>query len=164
MRPSPERLAEVFVYDPNTGALIWRINTGKKRLVGKRAGGCSSSTRYWRVCIDYHQIECHVVAWAIMNGRYPENEIDHINGDRADNRAANLRPATRSENQRNTKIGSSNRSGYKGVSFCGQTGRWRASIKYDGVARNLGRFLTKEEAAEAYKKAAVAAFGEFART
>lgn len=81
---------------------------------------------------------------------FPPCDVDHVNNNGLDNRKLNLRLATRSQNAFNTKIKSSNTSGYKGVSFCKLTGKWVARIRLDGTYKNLGRFDTPEKAHEAY--------------
>lgn len=87
--------------------------------------------------------------------------VDHINQNTLDNRRSNLRICTRSENTRNRKTPSTNKSGLKGAQRQGN--RWLAAIRVDGQRLLLGRFSTPEEAHEAYCKAAVMHFGEFAR-
>lgn len=86
-------------------------------------------------------------------GAWPDGEIDHINGDRKDNRLENLRLATSSENKQNIGLKSNNRSGFTGVSWFAAAKKWRADITIAGKMRHLGRFDTPEAAAEAYAKA-----------
>ncbi len=88
---------------------------------------------------------------------------DHINGDTLDNRSANLRACTRSENSQNGKIRSHNRSGLKGV-FASQHGGWLAAISVDGRKLHLGTFPTPQAAALEYDAAALSLHGAFART
>ena len=87
--------------------------------------------------------------------------VDHRNGDGLDNRRANLRQATDSQNQGNRRIGSNNTSGYKGVSRSGL--KWRARIRLDGHQTHMGCYATPQEAARAYDTASIKHFGEFAR-
>lgn len=87
-------------------------------------------------------------------------ETDHRNRNGLDNRRANLREATRSENRHNQGPPRNNTSGYKGVSRSG--GRWRAQIMVDGKRRSLGRFARAEEAARVYDAAAIELHGTFA--
>lgn len=108
------------------------------------------------------RILAHRLAWALHFGRWPDQAIDHINGDRTDNRIANLRLATVAENTRNGKRRSTNTSGYKGVSLT-ENGQWRATIVAGGRQSYLGRFSTAEDAHAAYVKAASRLHGEFAR-
>lgn len=91
-------------------------------------------------------------------------EVDHRNGNGLDNRRENLRPATRSQNQANIGLLSSNTSGFKGVTWDAERGRWKALIVVHGKRIKLGRFLNKEDAARVYAAASVKYFSEFART
>lgn len=89
-------------------------------------------------------------------------EVDHKDQDGLNNRRGNLRYATRSQNRANVSRRSDNRSGYKGVCYYKHTNKWRAYIQKDRKWKQLGFYLTKEEAARAYNKAATELFGEFA--
>lgn len=162
MTISQQRLKEVVSYDPNSGVFIWIKNTGKKRLIGERVGA-KGKRGYLVTSIDKFQYTLHRLAWLYVYGEMPPECIDHINGDKIDNRISNLRLASKRQNAFNKGIMLSNKSGYIGVSFCKQTGRWRSSIGIDLTARNLGRYDTKEEAAMVRDIAAVKMFGKFAR-
>lgn len=91
------------------------------------------------------------------------DEVDHIDGNPLNNCRANLRLAPHQMNLGNTKRYKSNKSGYKGVSLVRYNGKWEASIQVNRKTRHLGKFDTPEEAHEAYKRAAIEIFGEFAR-
>jgi hypothetical protein len=115
-----------------------------------------------------HRVRCaNGRRWEFMHrvlaGALPGQQVDHINGDKMDNRRCNLRLCDAFGNARNKAPGSRNRSGFKGVSWDADKGRWRATIFFDGHKRSLGRFKTKKEAARAYDAAASKHFGEFAR-
>ena len=90
-------------------------------------------------------------------------DVDHINGDGLDNRRANLRLATRSENMRNSRQSAANTSGFKGVCWNKRDQNWVAAITVEGRMRYLGAFGTPEAAHEAYLAAATRLFGQFAR-
>lgn len=90
-------------------------------------------------------------------------EIDHYNGVKLDNRKANLRIATKSQNQMNTFIPKRNTSGFKGVSWDKSNNKWLASICINGKSKTLGRFTDLDKAAFVYKNAADYYFGEYAR-
>jgi hypothetical protein len=96
-------------------------------------------------------------------GRWPENQLDHINMERSDNRIENLREATHGENMWNSRAQRNNSHGSKGGAWDAQKKRWFARIMIRGKRIRLGRFRTREEAAEAYALAAEKMAGEFAR-
>lgn len=178
MRMTPEQVREVLNYDPETGVLTWRerpLRLGleardrkwNKKFVGKRAGRVGTFG-HWYVMITYilhspRNYASHRLAWAHYHGEWPPNGVDHINGNPADNRIANLRLATQSQNCRNTKLRWDNTSGTKGVSWHKGDERWYAVITVNGKQRLLGRFHSKEEAIAARQRAAAELFGEFAR-
>ena len=90
-------------------------------------------------------------------------QTDHINQNKLDNRKENLRASTRSQNMANVTTCSHNTSGYKGVSFHKNRGKWRAYIRVNKKQISLGMFTSKEIAAIAYNEAAKVYFGNFAK-
>lgn len=100
--------------------------------------------------------------WLHVHGVWP-TRLDHINRNRADNRLANLRPATQSENMANIGVPKHNTSGLKGASWDRQMRKWQAKIEVAGKQIHLGRFESREAAHKAYMAAARRQFGEFAR-
>lgn len=157
------RLRERFHYNPSTGYFVrlfsGRGNTGP---AGSNAG-CKNSMGYFRISIDGVSYLSHRLAWLYVYGEWPKDEIDHINGDQADNRIANLRLASRAQNSQNKRVPRHNTSGFKGVSINRKSGKWVAMIQVASKQMYIGRFNTKEEAHAAYCTAAAKFFGEFAR-
>jgi hypothetical protein len=114
-------------------------------------------------------VRAHRLIWAIKTGEWLSNEydVDHINGNRADNRWINLRKSVRFQNGRNRKQSTANTSGFKGVvkNYESESGqRWIAQLRVGGKSLYLGYFDNPVDAAIAYDEAAVAHHGEFART
>ena len=106
----------------------------------------------------------HKVVWEMFNGKSPEGmQIDHINGNKLDNRIENLRIATYAENQWNAKTRVDNKSGVKGVCWHKATRRWLAQIKHNKVLHYLGVYDTIEEAAKVVQDKRIQLHGEFAR-
>ncbi len=160
--PSPELLRKLLRYDPATGEFWWRKRTAEMcgtdreaarwnaRHNGTRAFASPSSHGYSRNPIMGMTHSAHRCAWAIHYGKWPEI-IDHINGDRFDNRIENLREVTTTENNRNARKRLDNSSGQTGVSFVPSRGNWIAHISVDGKQMTIGRFRTKKLAVEARK-------------
>lgn len=94
---------------------------------------------------------------------FPNTEVDHIDGNTLNNQRANLRKASKNQNQHNRVKNSNGSSRFKGVSW-DKTGKWRAQIRIDGIRRHLGTFADEESAAKAYDFKAKEVFGEFAKT
>lgn len=136
-----ERLHALFYYDPEVGTFHRRKGNSGRPVGTVCSGG------YIRLTLDDCKYRAHRLAWLYVHGRWPAADLDHVNGNRADNRIANLRECTRAENAQNqikrTKPTSSN---YLGVSRCKLTGRWAAQVN----RRKLGRFDTPELAYAAY--------------
>ena len=159
---TPERLKYLLDYNQNTGIFKWKKPTNKRIIRGRIAGGIESKG-YRQIKIDGIKYLAHRLAWFLVIGRWPFEQIDHINGIKDDNRWKNLREATCSQNKMNCGLSKRNKSGYKGVFWRKELGKWRASIKKDQKRIYLGHFDTKEGAAKAYNEAALKYFGEFAR-
>lgn len=134
-----QRLREVLDYDPETGEFRWLVATGRRVNVGDLAGTDSYGRRFIR--IDKRRYRAHRLAWLYVHGRWPANEIDHINGVADDNRIANLREATRSQNCENRRKPKRNStSGFLGVWTHKATGKLRAQIVHNGKNYHLGLF------------------------
>lgn len=149
-----ERLRELLSYDCDTGEFRWRKSTTNSVRVGAAAGR-SGPKGYRLIKIDCRTWLAHRLAWLYVHGRWPASQIDHINGDKADNRLANLREATAAENQHNKfRAQANNRtSGLLGVCWHKRDRRWVAQIKVGGKVRHIGLFATPEAAHDAYLKA-----------
>jgi hypothetical protein len=168
--PSPSVLRQLIDYDPETGALVWRVrdvsfftdgkrsaldamNSWNARYAGKPALRFKANDGYFKGAILRKKYLAHRVAWAIFSGAWPKNEIDHINGDRLDNRIANLRTATSQENSKNTALRSDNKSGTIGVCWSACRLRWLVQVSQNGKQKRIGYFKSKDEAIEARAKA-----------
>lgn len=158
---TPDDVKALLDYDPLTGDFRWKVRRGQAS-VGKIAG-TPHNQGYIQIKAGEKIVLAHRLAWFVTYGKFPSCDIDHINGDKRDNRIANLRLATRSENMANTTLPRSNTSGFKGVWYFKRTGRWMAGFRKDGKSIHLGYFDTAEEAAEAHRIAYAKAFGEYAR-
>lgn len=157
-----DRLKSLLAYDAETGAFTWLEPRGGQAC-GSPAG-CRNRNGYIEITVHRRIHKAHRLAWLYVHGEWPPHEIDHINGDKADNRLANLRPATRAQNVANTALRSDSASGIKGVHWSVASRKWEAQIKLKGKTRHLGLFTNIEEAADAYRCAATECFGDYART
>lgn len=156
-----ERLQELLNYDPSTGIFRWRVRRGGKASVGAEAGKFTQGHRQIR--IDGVLYYAHRLAWLWVTGEWPLNQIDHRNGEKADNRISKLRLATNTQNQYNVGPQRNNKSGFKGVAWHKGARKWVASIQHSGRSTHLGVFDDPVDAYEAYRRAAAATQGDFAR-
>lgn len=171
--PSQEYLKQCFDYEPTTGVLTWRkrppehfksYNYGflawNTQYAGTKAGTITCN-KYWQVFIAGRQFLSHRVIWKMTTGNDP-TVIDHRNCDGLDNRWANLRDGSTSNNIANSRKYKNKKSGLpKGVHR--NVNGFAARIILMGKIIHLGTHKTPEEAAQAYRDAAVKYHGEFAR-
>lgn len=154
-----EVVMRLFNYDPLTGVLTAKTKV-KKRQIGDVLG-TADKRGYLAVSVNTAPCLIHRIAWLFMTGQWPAHEVDHINGNKGDNRFANLRAATRGENAKNRKFSSNNTSGVKGVCRHKRSPNWRAMVYVDGKQIGLGFFKTIEEAEKAVKRERERLHGEF---
>lgn len=169
-------LKDAFYED--SGVVFWKnrplhhFNSARSMNIfntkfANKSAGCIDSAGYVSIGMALNEkrirLRSHVVVFALHTGSLPVIEIDHINGNRADNRIENLRSANRQQNMWNTSIPVTNKSGIKGVCWHKTGKKWRAQIQVSGKQVFLGLFNDIEDAATAYSHAAKKFFGEFVR-
>ena len=145
-----QRVQELLIYEPESGLFTRRIssNNAAKCQAGQPCGS-SCGSGYLRMEIDYAHYRMHRLAWIYMTGQWPSGEIDHINGNRTDNRWTNLRDLPKWANTQNLRQPmSTSKTGVLGVSP--QRGQFVAQISINGTTRFLGRFRTIGEAKTVY--------------
>ena len=150
---SAARLREVVDYDPETGAFTRKVRLAQRHQVGDRADFLvvkGTLHGYRRLSIDSKRYLAHRCAWLYVYGQWPSKLIDHINGDKGDNRIANLRDVTMSVNLQNVYGPQSNsHSGYLGV-VPHVDGGYRARITLNGKTTCLGVYRRAKDAYKAY--------------
>jgi hypothetical protein len=132
-------LKSILDYNPETGIFVWKVKFSKKINIGDVAG-TKDSKGYIAIKVNKKTYASHRIAWLYIYGYIPEKQIDHINGNRVDNRICNLREATNQENQFNRQIQKNNTSGVKGVCWSNQQNKWVARIRANGKRITLGLF------------------------
>ena len=179
--PSPELLRKLLRYEPETGKLFWRnrdpldlnttdvrgdgwaANSWNARYANKEAFLTKTSDGYFHGKVCLRQIKAHRVIWCIQNGKWPVGEIDHIDGNKANNKIENLRDVTKSQNQRNRGSVKGSLSIYCGVTKKSEA-KWCAKISVNKKQIHIGYFDTEEDAARAYDEHALMYHGPYAKT
>jgi len=147
------RLKQLVQYDEIAGAFTWRVKPCSNIQEGSIAGTLRRDG-YSQIQIDGHLVQTHRLVWYYCYGHWPVGVIDHINGDRNDNRISNLRDTTASGNNQNRRTAIHNKStGLLGASFVKRKGKYQAQIKINGKQFGLGLYKTAEEAHQVYLKA-----------
>ena len=165
--PYYELAKNMLEYNPLNGSLTWSIDRrgkGRPFKKGDLAGGVDKKSNYHYISFRIDGISKHLsshrIAWYITYGELP-SIIDHIDGDRSNNRIDNLRECNVMQNSFNRDKSYNNKAGYRGVFKRSDSNRWCAQIKYNGVKYHLGSFSSPKEASEAYNKKAKELHGEF---
>jgi hypothetical protein len=155
-------LDKLFIYDSETGIIAYRFNYG--RIKAGTIAKYRNNYGYLRLRVGTKLYVAQKLIWLMMTGEHvPENRIvDHIDRNPKNDAWLNYRLGTTSNNGGNAKVSSANTSGYKGVYWNKLTRKWIANICRNGKMIYLGSFKTPEDASDAYNKAALEYFGEFA--
>lgn len=159
--PSPQYLRQVLDYDPLTGILTWRERTKEMFNQGNRRHSWNSrwaglpafrksALGYMRGSVNGRKLLAHRVIWAMHTGVWPKGQIDHINGNRSDNRIENLREVDAAGNARNHPLHRNNTSGEVGVTWSARRSKWMVRVG----SKFVGYFADLEKASLARKAAA----------
>jgi len=149
--PDIEEMKLWLGYDAETGVLTW-LQSSAARIHPGDVAGHRNVLGYRTLNFKGRRYQAHHVAWAFHHGRWPAGILDHINGERDDNRVSNLREVTASENAQNKRRArSDNSTGILGVTI--DYKKYRAQIRVNGKSTHLGSFSTAEEASAAYLEA-----------
>ena len=171
--PSQEKLKEIFTYFAEDGVLIWNKRPehhfpakvycdGWNTKFASKIAGAMHHSGYRQINLSGTLFFAHRIIWKYQTGNEPPKNIDHVNGNGADNRWLNLREATTSQNLMNQCLSTQNTSGLKDASYRSRDNKWLSQIKSNKKHYYLGIFDTAEEAHAAYCRAAVELHGEFA--
>ena len=158
-----EELRDALAYDPETGLFHWKVSRSAWAKAGTVAGSLNNHG-YTKIMFKRRMHAAHRLAWFYVYGEWPAHQIDHINGDRTDNRLINLRVADNKQNQENIGLRSNNTTGFRGVSFNKKSKMYEAHIRHNGKKICLGMFFSAKVAAEAARKARQDFFTHNART
>lgn len=148
-----EQVDALLAYDPETGVLRWKVSRRGTAKAGGVAGCLDSGEGYLRVRVHGKRYQAHRLAWLLSTGSWPSQQLDHINGQKTDNRIANLRECSNAQNMQNQGKSSRNSSGVQGVSWDKRDKKWRSYICVNGTQIHIGLFETLEAAATARAEA-----------
>lgn len=149
-----EELKPLIDYNLDTGVFTWKKKVAIRVSIGDVAG-CINTRGYRQIYIKNKSYQAHWLAWFYVYGVWPEEEIDHINHDRGDNRISNLREVNRQENMKNKSAYKSNTSGVTGVYWHKIAKKWFAIIRVKKKSINLGCFCNKDDAIAKRKTAEI---------
>ena len=141
-----ERLKEIINYNPKTGDFVWTKPTGRRVKAGSMCGYIGTDG-YRRIRIGNKSYLASRLAWLYMEGYFPENEIDHINRIKSDDKFYNLRHVSRQCNMRNSDPPRNNMSGIVGVHWNTKVKKWHVQITASGTTHFLGFYKSKRAAA-----------------
>lgn len=146
-----EELKGALHYDPETGEFTWARFCSPRAVAGSRAGAVYQNG-YRMICFQRKDYPAHRLAWAFVHGVWPSANIDHINGNRTDNRISNLRDVPQTMNSQNQRRPHKDKTSCQliGATWDKMWKNWKAQVRLNGKTIYLGRFATAEEAHAAY--------------
>jgi hypothetical protein len=133
-----EYLKSILDYDLDIGIFTWKVNKSKKSKIGDAAGWLDNG--YTKIEINHKPYNAHRLAWLYVYGEMPKNLVDHIDGNRSNNKISNLREATYQKNSENYKTPKTNKSGVKNVSWYKKLDKWVVSISIRNAKKTIGYF------------------------
>lgn len=160
------RLLEVIHYDKRSGNFHWRIAPRRGIRAGQKAGTLNRNGGIY-ICVDGVRYQAHRLAWFYVTGRWPANEIDHRDLNRANNAWGNLREANSSQNKTNRRVRADSETQFKGVyrfKAFKLKKPYEAYIRRDGRRIHLGYYEKPEQAHAVYLREAKKRHGQFARS
>ena len=158
-----ERLKELFDYQD--GQLIWTVKKAQSIKIGTAAGWANRDVhgqQYMNIELDGKSYKSHRLVFMYHHGYFPKR-VDHIDGNRFNNRIENLREVTASQNAQNSKFRKNNKSGFKNVHFEKRNQKWRVLLQVDGVAKSFGYYDDVELAGLVAAEARDKFCGQYAR-
>lgn len=156
MTDKPGRAWEDYIsYDKDSGGFVWKKSPSSFVKAGSPAG-CLDPQGYRYIGLNGHHYLAHRVAWFLTYGEWPKDQIDHINGNKSDNRICNLRDVGQIDNGRNQKMPVTNTSGVVGIVWLSKRQKWAARIKVNRVQKTIGIFNTLFDAVAARKSSEIA--------
>lgn len=151
---SAQYLRKVLDYAPETGRFTWRISVPHSPRKAGDDAGTFDVEGYRRIVIQHKSYRAHRLAWLYLHDEWPLLQIDHVNGDKADNRIANLRLVTTSQNQQNLKAAHrDSASGVLGIVWVKKRKKWEARVRLNGKSYYAGQFDDPQEAHKSYVRA-----------
>lgn len=138
-------LKQLLIYDPVTGVFTNRVTRNSRSVAGHESGTVMVDG-YRLIMVNHRRHLAHRLAWLYVHGQFPDQELDHKDGNRDNNSITNLRPATRKQNMENQKLSERNKSGCRGVSWKSSIGKWVVQVGHKGKQRHLGYFTNLNEA------------------
>lgn len=143
-----------FHFEYKDGALLRRYS--KRSFKANEECGTINTKGYRMITVYKKPYLAHRIVWAYFNNKFSKETIDHINGDKLDNRIENLRCATKSENSQNRKKA-------KGITFVKKTGKWQVQIYFNRKSKYLGTFESERDALHTRREAELKYYGVFAK-
>jgi len=153
LKLSHDELIQSLLYDLDTGLFIWNVK--KRKVKFGSAAGTIRHDGYIGIKINYNLYLSHRLAWFYVHKKWPAQYIDHINGDRADNRISNLREVDKEQDAKNRGILKNNKTGFMGVCWDKNRKKYAAQITVKGKMINLGRYKKILNAIKVRKEAEI---------